>query len=125
MGELYYYMWEFVTSVSIIVLVAAYIIYDRLKLRYEKSGDNEKSGKLDRLNQATRMVLGGIFFLGGLGWILFMQTHTIYISPELEGFHNLIPAIVMSAVGALVFGGGIRKYLSTGSSTEKTQRRSA
>ena len=46
MGELYYYMWEFVTSVTIIILVAAYIIHDRLKLRYEKIEDEiEKKHK--------------------------------------------------------------------------------
>jgi len=123
MGELYYYMWEFVTSVSIIVLVAAYILHDRLRIRYETLDDTEKSLKMDRLNQATRMTLGCLFFLGGLGWILFMQTHTIYISPELEGFHNLVPAIAMSGIGILLAGGGVRKYLSTGNSNEKTQRR--
>lgn len=125
MGELYYYMWEFVTSVTIIVLVAAYILHDRLKLRYEKLEDNEKTRKLDQLNQITRMTLGVMAFFGGLAWILYMKTHTIYISPELEGFHNLIPAIVMSGIGLLLVGGGIRKYLSTGNSNDKTQRRSA
>jgi hypothetical protein len=114
-----------VTSVTIIILVAAYILHDRLRIRYEKLDDNEKINKLDRLNQVSRMTLGLLAFFGGLAWILFMKTHTIYISPELEGFHNLIPAIVMSAVGVLLVGGGIRKYFSTGNSTEKTQRRSA
>ena len=116
MGELYYYMWEFVTSVTIIILVGAYILHDRLKLRYEKLEDPEKTKKIDRLNQTARIVLGGLAFFGGLAWILFMETHTIYISPELEGFHNLIPAIVMSGIGLLVAGGGLRKYLSAGKS---------
>ena len=125
MGELYYYMWEFVTSVTIIVLVAAYILHDRLQIRYETLDDTEKTRKQGRLNQAVRMTLGVLSFFGGLAWILFMKTHTIYISPELEGFHNLIPAVVMSAIGVILVGGGIRKYFSTGNSTEKTQRRSA
>jgi hypothetical protein len=40
-----------------------------------------------------------------------MQTHTIYISPELEGFHNLVPAIVMGVIGLIVFAGGVTKQL--------------
>ena len=43
MGELYYYMWEFVTSITIIILVIAYILYDRMTIRYEKLEENEKN----------------------------------------------------------------------------------
>jgi len=114
MGELYYYVWEFVTSVTIIVLVAAYIIHDRLTLKYEKLEEDEKNLKLDRLSMKTKTILGLMAFLGGLGWIFYMQTHTLYISPELEGFHNLVPAIVMSFIGLIVLGGGLQKYLKAG-----------
>lgn len=114
MGELYYYMWEFVTSVTIIILVAAYIIHDRLKLRYEKLADEaEKAFQLERLGMMTKIILGILAFVGGLGWIAYMQTHTIYISPELEGFHNLVPAIIMSVIGLLVLGGGIKTHLQS------------
>ncbi len=115
MGELYYYMWEFVTSVTIIILVAAYIIHDRLKLRYEKiENEAEQTAKLEKLAMMTRIILGGLAFFGGLAWIVYMQTHTIYISPELEGFHNLVPAIIMSGIGLIVFGGGFKKYIRSG-----------
>jgi len=114
MGELYYYVWEFVTSVTIIILVAAYIIHDRLTLKYEKLEENEKRLKLERLSMMTKMTLGIMAFLGGLGWIYYMQTHTLYISKELEGFHNLVPAIIMSVIGLIVLGGGIQKYLKSG-----------
>ena len=42
-----------------------------------------------------------------------MQTHTLYISPELEGFHNLVQAIVMGVIGLIVFAGGVKIYLKT------------
>jgi formate hydrogenlyase subunit 3/multisubunit Na+/H+ antiporter MnhD subunit len=114
MGELYYYVWEFVTSVTIIILVAAYIIHDRLTLKYEKLDEKESALKLDRLSMRIRITLGLIAFFGGLGWMYYMQTHTLYISKELEGFHNLVPAIIMSVIGLIVLGGGIQKYLKTG-----------
>ncbi|MBC2716399.1 MAG: hypothetical protein HF978_13930 [Desulfobacteraceae bacterium] len=114
MGETYYYVWEFVTSITIIVLVVAYIVHDRLTLKYEKLEENEKNLKLDRLSMMTKISLGLMAFLGSLGWIYYMQTHTLFISPELEGFHNLVPAIVMGVIGLIVFGGGIKKYFQAG-----------
>jgi hypothetical protein len=116
MGELYYYVWEFVTSVTIIILVAAYIIHDRLTLKYEKLEENEKNLKLEQLSIKTKIILGLMAFFGGLAWIYYMQTHTLYISPELEGFHNLVPAIVMGLIGLIVFAGGVKKHLNTGKS---------
>ena len=109
MGELYYYVWEFVTSVTIIILVAAYIIHDRLTIKYEKLDENEKKLKLDRLSMMTKRTLGLMAILGSLGWIFYMQTHTLFISPELEGFHNLVPAIVMGVIGLIVLAGGVKK----------------
>jgi L-asparagine transporter-like permease len=112
MGELYYYVWEFVTSVTIIILVAAYIIHDRLTLKYEKIEDEkEKNIKLEQLSIKAKIILGLLAFFGGLGWMYYMQTHTLYISPELEGFHNLIPAIIMGITGLIVFAGGVKKHL--------------
>ena len=116
MGELYYYMWEFVTSITIIILVIAYIVYDRMTIRYEKLEENEKTLKLTQLSIKTKITLGLLAFSGGIAWFIFMQTHTIYISPELEGFHNLVPAIVMGLIGLIVFAGGVKKQLKTGKS---------
>jgi MFS family permease len=116
MGELYYYMWEFVTSITIIILVIAYIVYDRLTIRYEKLEENEKNIKLSQLSIKTKIIIGLLAFFGGIAWVVFMQTHTIYISPELEGFHNLVPAIIMSLIGLILFGGGVKKQLKTGKS---------
>lgn len=119
MGENYYYMWEFVTSVSIIILVAAYIIHDRMKLKYDKLDDAEKDLKLNRLGGLTRLVLGVLASLGSLGWIFYMQTHTIFISPELEGFHNLVPAIIMGIIGLILLATGIKNYSQAESAVKK------
>lgn len=47
MTPMYYYMWEFFTSITIIILVIAYIVYDQVQQRKEKRGalqaDTEKS----------------------------------------------------------------------------------
>ena len=111
MGELYYYVWEFVTSITIIILVAAYIIHDQLTQKYEKLEENEKNFKLEQLSIKTKIILGLLAFFGSIAWIAYMQTHTLYISPELEGFHNLVPAIVMGVIGLIVFAGGVKKQL--------------
>jgi len=103
-----------VTSVTIIVLVAAYIIHDRLTLKYEKLDEKESALKIDRLSMMTKIILGLTAFFGGIAWIYYMQTHTLYISKELEGFHNLVPAIIMSVIGLIVLGGGLQKYLKSG-----------
>jgi multisubunit Na+/H+ antiporter MnhB subunit len=107
-------MWEFVTSITIIILVIAYIVYDRMTIRYEKLEENEKNLKLTQLSIKTKIIIGLLAFSGGIAWVIFMQTHTIYISPELEGFHNLVPAIVMGVIGLIVLAGGIQKYLKAG-----------
>lgn len=36
MTPMYYYMWEFFTSITIIILVIAYIAYDQIQQRKEK-----------------------------------------------------------------------------------------
>lgn len=36
---MYYYMWEFFTSITIIILVIAYIAYDQVQQRKEKQGE--------------------------------------------------------------------------------------
>ncbi|NOY69756.1 MAG: hypothetical protein GXP53_09775 [Deltaproteobacteria bacterium] len=38
MTPMYYYMWEFFTSITIIILVIAYIVHDQLQQRKEKQG---------------------------------------------------------------------------------------
>jgi hypothetical protein len=118
MGENYYYMWEFVTSVTIIILVAAYIAHDRLRLKFEKLDDAEKDLKLNRLGSMTRLILGVFASLGSIGWIVYMQTHTIFISPELEGFHNLVPPIIMGIIGLILLATGLKNYSQTGSETK-------
>ena len=110
MGELYYYVWEFVTSMTIIVLVAAYIIYDRMKLRYENLDEKERDLKLNRLNITTKLSLGLLATMGSLCWIYYILTHKLYISPELEGFHNLVPAIIMGIIGLILLAVSIKKH---------------
>ena len=109
MADLYFYMWEFVTSMTIIILVAAYIIYDRFKIRYEALPEKEQTAKLHQLGVKTRMVLGPTFLIGGLGWLYFIHTQTLFISKELEGPHNYTPAIIMAIIGLIVFVAGIQK----------------
>ena len=109
MADLYFYVWEFVTSVTIIILVAAYIINDQLKIRYEKLEGKEKSAKLHSLSVRMRVTLGTIATLGGICWFYYIQTHTLFISKELEGPHNYYPAVTMSVIGLIVLATGIKK----------------
>ena len=37
MTEKYFYMWEFFTSITILILIAAYVINDQMKKRKEKA----------------------------------------------------------------------------------------
>lgn len=110
MADNYYYMWEFITSVTIVVLVAAYIIHDRIRLRYDQLNETERRRKTLRLNGMTQTLLGAYAAVTGVGWIIYMQTHRIFVSPELEGFHNLVPAILMGGIGFVVLVFGLRKY---------------
>jgi Na+/proline symporter len=112
MAPEYYYMWEFVTSMTIIVLVAAYIIHDKIKQRYESLGEEEKNQRTLRLSGATQLILGIFAVFGGIGWTIYMKTVKIYISPELEGFHNFVPPIVMGAIGLILLAAGSKKYLT-------------
>lgn len=43
MTETYYYLWEFFTSMAILIFVAVYIIYDRRQAKKDK----ETAGKGD------------------------------------------------------------------------------
>jgi hypothetical protein len=110
MAPEYYYMWEFVTSLTIIILVAAYIIHDKMKQRYETLNEDEKSWRTLRLGGATRLILGALCVAGGIGWTVYMKTVKIYISPELEGFHNFVPPIVMGVIGLILLAAGAKKY---------------
>gem|GEM_PF-2783293 len=50
MTPMYYYMWEFFTSITIIILVIAYIVWDRVQTRKEKEqhpDSNTKNAKTD------------------------------------------------------------------------------
>jgi len=110
MADLYFYVWEFVTSITIIVLVAAYIIHDQLKIRYEKLEEKEKSNKLHSLSVKTRVSLGILASIGGVYWFYYVQTHTLFITKELEGPHNLYPAVIMGTIGLIVLVTGIKKH---------------
>jgi len=110
MAPNYYYMWEFVTSLTIIILIAAYIIHDRIKLRYENLDEKEKIRRTIRLGGVFQLILGILAMAGGTCWIIYMKTVKIYISPELEGFHNFIPPIIMGIIGIILFIVGLKKY---------------
>jgi len=103
MAENYYYMWETVTSVTILVLIIAYFIYDRLRIRYEALDDGEREHLMNKLNSNTQLVLGLLAIIGSGAWMFYMKTTKIYITPELEGFHNYTPAIAMGVIGLIVF----------------------
>lgn len=112
MAESYYYMWEFVTSMTIIILVAAYIINDRIKLRYQKLEETERQRKINGLNGVTMTILGILAVIGGGSWVVYVLTHKIYISPELQGFHSKVPGLVMALIGLVVLAAGLKKYLN-------------
>lgn len=112
MAESYYYMWEFVTSMTIIILVAAYIINDRIKLRYQKLEETERQRKINGLNGVTMTILGILAVIGGGSWVAYVLTHKIYISPELQGFHSKAPGLVMALIGLVVLAAGLKKYLN-------------
>ncbi len=40
MTDTYYYMWEFFTSITILILIAWYVINDQMKKRKEKTVDS-------------------------------------------------------------------------------------
>ncbi|MBW1892189.1 MAG: hypothetical protein JRF40_04845 [Deltaproteobacteria bacterium] len=40
MTDNYYYMWEFFTSITILILIAAYVINDQMKKRKDKAVDS-------------------------------------------------------------------------------------
>jgi hypothetical protein len=110
MAPEYYYMWEFVTSMTIIILVAAYIVHDRIKQRYESLNEEEKNRRTNRLGGATQLILGVLAVVGGISWTIYMKTVKIYISPELEGFHNFVPPIIMGLIGLILLAAGGKKY---------------
>ena len=113
MADTYYYMWEFVTSMTIIILVVAYIINDRIKIRFQKKFEEpERQRKINWLNGITMTIVGFLALVGGAGWVLFVLTHKIYITEELAGFHDKVPGIIMALIGLIVLTAGIKKYLN-------------
>ncbi len=112
MAENYYYMWEMVTSLTIIVLVTAYILHDRLKLRYTNLDEKTRSDKVERLNGIFQSILGVLALIGGNLWIYYILTHTIYISEELMGPNTFIPPILMGIIGLTVLVIGLKKRFS-------------
>ena len=110
MAETYYYMWEFVTSITIIILVAAYIIHDRIRLRFEKLEEPQRQQKITWLKGIAMTILGILALIGGSSWVGFILTHKIYISEELAGFHDKVPGIIMALIGLVVLFYGIKKY---------------
>jgi hypothetical protein len=114
MADLYYHVWVTVTSLTIIILVAAYIIYDRIALSYQSLAESEKAIRLRRLDSLTRIILGSLAFFGSAYWILYIQTHEIYITKELRGFHDIAPGIIMGTIGLIALVQGIRKRSAGG-----------
>lgn len=112
MADSYYYMWEFVTSMTIIILVAAYIIHDRVRLRYAALEEKERLFKENRLNSITLLVLGALAAIGGVCWAYYANTHDIYITASLRGFHTILPGILMGIIGLILLAVGIKKYVS-------------
>lgn len=110
MAETYYYMWEFVTSITIIILVAAYIIHDRIRLRFEKLEEPERQQKITWLKGITMTILGVLAVIGGGSWVAYILTHRIYISEELAGFHDKVPGLIMALIGLVVLFYGIKKF---------------
>jgi hypothetical protein len=47
MTETYFYMWEFFTSVTILLLIAAYVIHDQIRKRKEKTAEPVKEDHSD------------------------------------------------------------------------------
>jgi hypothetical protein len=112
MADLYYHMWVTVTSLVIIVLVFAYIIHDRLSIRYEALAESEREQKMNQLNSKVMTTLGVMGLLGGGYWFWFLQTHEIYITKSLRGFHDDAPALIMAGIGLIMIIVGIRKKRS-------------
>lgn len=109
MAALYYHVWVTVTSLTIIILVVAYIVYDRISLSYQSLEETEKAAHMQRLNSTTRIVLGVMAVVGSACWIYYVQTHEIYITKELRGFHDILPGIIMGTIGLIAFILGIRQ----------------
>lgn len=109
MAPEYYYMWEFITSITIIVLVTAYILYDQLMIRYNKLPEAEKTRKTTRLKNLTALVLGAYALLGGVGWAGYIKTHRIFITESLMGPDVYAPAVIMAIIGLVVIARGIVK----------------
>jgi len=102
MAPEYYYMWEFITSITIIILVAAYILYDQLMIRYNKLPEAERAPKILKLKRITAFILGGYALLGGLGWTWYIATHRIFITESLMGPDVYAPAGIMAIIGVFV-----------------------
>jgi hypothetical protein len=109
MADLYFNVWVTVTSFTIIVLVTAYIVYNRIILSYQSLDESEKTVRTERLESKMMTILGGLAVVGSAYWIYYIQTHEIYITKELKGFHDLLPGIIMGTIGLIVFILGIKK----------------
>ena len=109
MADLYFHVWVTVTCFTIIILVIAYFIYNRITLSYQSLKESEKIVRAIRLNSKMMIILGGLAVIGSTYWVYYTQTHEIYISKELRGFHDILPGIIMGTVGLVVFIIGIKK----------------
>ncbi|MDY6903216.1 MAG: hypothetical protein SWH61_00890 [Thermodesulfobacteriota bacterium] len=110
MADLYFLVWETVTSLTIILLVVAYIVYSRMAGPIEAiDNEDEKTARLNSLKAKTRSIVGGLFLMGGIIWLYYIQTHEIYITKSLRGPHDMAPPIIMSLIGLVLLGLGIRQ----------------
>jgi len=53
MTDNYYYMWEFFTSITILILIAAYVINDQMKKRKEKAVDSPDNNAANSVPNST------------------------------------------------------------------------
>ena len=109
MADLYFNIWITVTSLTIIVLVTAYIIYNQITLSYQSLDESEKNIRTQRLKRKMMIILGGLAVIGSISWIYYIQTHKIYITKELRGFHDIVPGIIMGTIGLIVLITGIKQ----------------
>lgn len=99
MADAYFYLWEFAVSLTIIVLVAAFMIHERCNKALQTLPEGERQAKRERLHSYTLLGLGGYAMLGGLAWLICVAPRDILVSPGLYGFHVKIPGAVAALVG--------------------------
>ena len=102
MADLYFHVWVTVTSLTIIILVAAYIIYDRIALSYQSLEETEKAARMRRLNSITMIILGGLAFTGSAYWIFFVPLRSNATSIRLTRIFTVLDRGKVSSVRGIL-----------------------